>query len=785
MPHSSLFRSEEMSLIQLYIPQETAPYTVAELGELGLIQFRDLNPDVNAFQRAYVKEIRRLDEMERHLRFFAAQMAKSDIEIIGDATGARAKSATEIDELEEKIKEHERHITQMNDSYEKLQKRYLELTEARHVLQETAEFFEEAVSRQDDIRNSFDEPTAPLLEHQDLEQGEPIAFSNLNLGFVAGVISRAKMQTFERILWRALRGNLYLNYAEIDEPITDPETDEVLEKNVFIIFAHGRELINKIRKISESLGATLYKVDDNPDQRKKSLKEITDQIEDHNSVLLNTKNARRSELIKIAEDLSIWMTIVKKEKAIYHNMNLFIYDSNRKCLIAEGWCPTNDLDQIKQTLKAATDMLGSTVPSILNELATTKEPPTFHRTNKFTVGFQEIVDAYGVARYREVNPGLFTVITFPFLFAVMFGDCGHGVLILEMFFGGRYIILLMGLFSIYTGLIYNDMFSRTLKLFPSGFVWPLNQTGVIEARQAWHGTDNYLLFTNSYKMKMSIILGVIQMSFGIILTIYNYTYFKKTISIYAEFIPQMLFMQSIFGYLVFTIIYKWSIDWYEKDTEGNALRNSPPGLLNMLIYMFLQPGTVSETTLLIIALICIPWMLFVKPFILRQEYKKIRTQGYHNPQTDATRISTDEDNEYGGAVVAEEMLEIEEFDFGEIIVHQVIHTIEFCLGCISNTASYLRLWALSLAHAQLSVVLWDMTLKPTLHMKGVFGIIAFIIALTLWFCLTIGILLLMEGLSAFLHALRLHWVEFNGKFYEGTGRKFEPFSFEILLKREE
>lgn len=838
---SSLLRGEEVCLAQLFLQSGSAYDCISELGELGLVEFRDLNPNVNAFQRKHVNEIKKCEEMERILGYLLREIKKADISLPERDMNPVAPSPKHMMTIMEQLQRLEVELGEVTRNKEKLQKNLLELTEYTHMLRITRNFVQRTAEREP-LQVHYEE--FPFLEKDTRLDYNSMQRLGAKLGFISGLIHRAKIEAFERMLWRVCKGYTILSSAEVEEYLEDPDTGEPTKSVVFLISYWGDQIGQKVKKICDCYHCHLYPYPSSSDERNDVVEGLRTRIQDLHTVLHRTEDYLRQVLIKASESVYTWVVQVKKMKAIYYILNLCSFDVTNKCLIAEVWCPVNDIPKLRRALEDGSRKSGATVPSFVNRIPTTDTPPTLIRTNKFTSGFQNIVDAYGVGSYREVNPAPFTIITFPFLFAVMFGDLGHGVLmslfafwmvryenncklkktrneIWNTFFEGRYIILMMGLFSIYTGLIYNDCFSKSLNIFGSGWsvkamfkagVWndgvlqgnsaltlDPNVTGVFKGPYPfgidpiWNLATNRLTFLNSYKMKMSVILGIIHMSFGVILSTYNHRYFRKKYNLYLVFLPEILFLMCLFGYLVFMIFYKWLV-FTAKDSR------QAPSILIHFINMFLMQGEAVQPLypgqnglqvfLVVVAVLSVPVLLLGKPVYLYWLQNGGRNRlamyrGYERVRRNSDEelyLLRSEDMEEGSSHsdLSSSGDHIPEFNFADELLHQAIHTIEYCLGCVSNTASYLRLWALSLAHAQLSEVLWGMVMRIGLKMNTAVGVIFLVPVFGIFAVLTVSILLVMEGLSAFLHALRLHWVEFQNKFYSGTGVKFCPFSFSLL-----
>eukprot|EP00182_Erythrolobus_australicus_P006501 CAMPEP_0185836636 /NCGR_PEP_ID=MMETSP1353-20130828/10066_1 /TAXON_ID=1077150 /ORGANISM="Erythrolobus australicus, Strain CCMP3124" /LENGTH=974 /DNA_ID=CAMNT_0028535447 /DNA_START=331 /DNA_END=3255 /DNA_ORIENTATION=- len=857
----------------------------------------------------------------------------------GSSSSGKGKRKSEVVELEQHLATLERSLLEMNAHYDSLSVQLHQLIEMSHVLEQVQEMFrleeqysdahlqrEQARRTRGKVRASIGEWLEPIMHPMSAAQQSggtqrgPSSSSGSSmssslgssnrvvsgaavlraLSMVAGVIETSRIASFERFLFRATRGNTLLRFEGASTLMTDPVSKERVHKTAFAVFFTGEELHDKVAKIARALGANMYGVPSDPGDLQAQLDKCEAQLRDVDLVVVSTERNRLDMLEEISKQLQNWKRIVIREKAIFHTLNLLNFDTSARLFVAEGWCAVSSMPALQEALEAGRDRSNAQVSSVIEErpvrighdagsggAAEQDKPPTHFKLNRFTEVFHGIVESYGVAEYREVNPAPFLVITFPFLFAVMFGDIGHGVLMalaalilivmerrlarqdlgemLGTVYNGRYIIFLMGAFSIYTGFIYNECFALPLDLF--GTRWKYTDASTMACGidncadpaavlpplkpypfgfdPVWKPSQTALLFFNSYKMKLSIVLGVSQMMLGLVLSAENARFFRRPVDFFFEFVPQVIFLLSIFGYLVFLIFFKWLTDWTQPCDPSSAVTCEPPDLKAILIGMIMSPGSVPlklklypaqsavQGALLLAAVIAVPWMLFPKPLILRAQHRRrIGYCGVPNPRfaNDASlpesAFALDDDTksangkhystsisaaphssarttvdgngyEDGGVhdvagagfsaddgdldlVKADASDGAHAFDFSEVMVHQGIHTIEFVLGAVSNTASYLRLWALSLAHAELSDVFLEKLLIITIETKNPLLII---IGFVMWAGATIGVLMLMESLSAFLHALRLHWVEFQNKFYNlhGSGRKFAPFSLAAIL----
>jgi V-type H+-transporting ATPase subunit a len=155
-----------------------------------------------------------------------------------------------------------------------------------------------------------------------------------------------------------------------------------------------------------------------------------------------------------------YQIILERESMIFRTLNMMEEINN--ILVASIWIPSEKIELLRRLLPSFVSLRPSNP---------TTKPPTHFEMNSFTSPFQEVVNTYGVPRYQEVNPAIYAIQIFPFLFGLMFGDIGHGGVLLSFsiwlttstsvkkqlpsIYNIRYLLLLMGIFSFYCGWIYN------------------------------------------------------------------------------------------------------------------------------------------------------------------------------------------------------------------------------------------------------------------------------------------------------------------------------------------
>ena len=816
---------------------------MTKLGSLhNFIEFENLNKDMIESQRPYYSMIQRCDELElifknlddilleefnlKYEQYHNYELFKMHLE---QDISYKEKKYNEnyFDLIENEINEDFKKIKEQMKLNKSSRENYLSLLEYKYVLEKLFLLFsagEIIVDENEDFQKLKDEENA----------GDNI---NNNINYIAGLCNKEDELKICKLIFRKGKDRAVPNFFEIK--IKENNSKKINEyfqnKAVFLIFIQGEYLIQKIKEVLTLYNCSIYQISHNMNLFEE-LNKVNSEITEKKKLILEGETLLKdllSSKAKINGEKKEWNNIDNLEAGKENNNYLSIYALYRmyikmqklifinlnKCLqfgqfyIGEVWIPEIYYDElqkeIKTLLKENEQILLPQFEDFVQENNRTYR--TFFRTNDFSYPFQEIVNTYGIPRYKEANPGLFTIITFPFLFGIMFGDIGHGTLLflaslyicmkkneinnpsLKVLINFRYLLLIMGIFSFFCGLIYNDFMGIPLSLFNSCYQNDPVANKVIRKNQCiyplgmdpkWYSSRNELSFFNSFKMKWSVIIGVFQMVIGIFLRGLNDIYFKDTLGFYFEFIPQIIFMLLLFGYMVALIFIKWVTD-YSLDTSR------APSIIAILMNLGLKNGSVEgkpvwgtviteervNKIFFMISILCIPIILLVKPIIKIYQNHQKEKEEEENPTNKLDLIKNDYQELFLDYINDQQRIKEGPTD---IFVEQIIETIEFVLGCVSNTASYLRLWALSLAHSQLGKVFFEKCIMSLADYNFIFISIGYFFFANI----TLGVLMGMDLMEAFLHTLRLHWVEFQNKFYKADGIKFEPFSFKVLFDDE-
>eukprot|EP00835_Amoeboradix_gromovi_P006356 NODE_733_length_4713_cov_0.157781.p1 type:complete len:629 gc:universal NODE_733_length_4713_cov_0.157781:2376-4262(+) len=483
-------------------------------------------------------------------------------------------------------------------------------------------------------------------------------------------------------------------------------------KDFIVLFNRSTPKVNKLLLSFNAKPICVKEID---------LNIVIQQIDQVQTVILTKKQQLYDE--SNSDDLQKWLYSV--------NVDISYYELLSKCnigdshVIIQGWVPNSKLNALKNCL--------DDVPNVQISLITLSDAPTYinYVPNSFLSTFsKKCHSVMGVPNLHEIDIN-HVVTIIPIIFGLLIGDVGHGMLILvcSMFFISlnkmiAYPMIVLSLFAIYTGLVYNQYFGVALQLFRSPYDGN-SSTYRFGLDYHYHDDFNLILY---FKLKLAYIMTFFIILFGLLLKFINIQMEFKLMR-FLNTCPQFLIYIACFGYPILLMI----LIWMQYDLT----------IYDCLFQMVFNPfsekhrypyQTGIEKSLVVCSLICLTWLFLVNPITLYFKQRIYNQQGYLP------------------------LFEIRLQTFETIMTKNLMEITLFIFGIWSGMQSFVRLFAFTIAHGAITEVLWK--IREVSVIAWVLGTLPFLIAHVI----------LAVGIS--IHG----FIAFKNQFYKGNGVAFKAIN---------
>jgi V/A-type H+/Na+-transporting ATPase subunit I len=320
------------------------------------------------------------------------------------------------------------------------------------------------------------------------------------------------------------------------------EAERILKNHHAQIFFLPKEIPHNLEKAEQEINKQL-----NENYNKKEENELN---------LKNLVDSNKNKLFQLKETSQNILILLQAKRKILHSERL---------AIIKGFVPQEKFHAL--TRKIESDLKGNAL-ILQNQIAPADDPPTKFRNNRFVKPFEEITRLYGLPHYNEIDPTPIIAISFPILFGLMFGDIGHGLILLM---GGLalgflikkqsaiknmcWILAACGVGAIFAGVLFGEFFGKQIFL-------PL-----------WFSPfDNVLTF-----LIFSLFVGVVQITSGLVIELFDFVLNRNVVDAVLTSIPKILFYV---GAVYLVAVYKLNFGaWFRG-----------PILLALIPFLFLVFG---------------------------------------------------------------------------------------------------------------------------------------------------------------------------------------------------